>query len=181
VKRGPIRIIIGAAGTHERGWISTDIQCLNLLKPDHWRRVFKPSSIDAILAEHVWEHLTIEEGLIAAQRCYTYLKPGGYIRVAVPDGLHPDPKYLEYVKIGGTGCGAKDHKVLYTYKSLKGLFETAGFNVTMLEYFDDAGKFHQTDWNPADGKIHRSRSFDERNKNGLVNYTSIILDAKRER
>jgi predicted SAM-dependent methyltransferase len=85
------------------------------------------------------------------------------------------------VKINGSGCGAKDHKVLYTYKSLKRLFETAGFKVTLQECFDDAGEFHQTDWSPADGKIRRSKRFDERNKDGALNYTSIILDAKRDR
>jgi len=50
--------------------------------------------LDAILAEHVWEHLTKEEALIAALTCYRYIKNGGYLRVAVPDGPHPNPQTL---------------------------------------------------------------------------------------
>lgn len=37
------------------------------------------------LAEHVWEHMTYEEGCQAAKNCYDYLADGGYLRVAVPD------------------------------------------------------------------------------------------------
>ncbi len=38
-----------------------------------------------MLAEHAWEHLTYEEGILAAINWYKYLKPGVYIRCAVPD------------------------------------------------------------------------------------------------
>lgn len=38
-----------------------------------------------MLAEHVWEHMTKEEGIMAAKHCYEFLQDGGYIRVAVPD------------------------------------------------------------------------------------------------
>ena len=71
--------------------------------------------MDAILAEHVWEHLDCFAAIVAAQNCFKYLKPGGYIRVAVPDGWHPDKDYIDYVKPGGWGAGSDDHHVLYTY------------------------------------------------------------------
>ena len=105
----PIRIVIGASGIFDDGWINTDIEYLNILIPGHWKRCFRKNSIDAILAEHVWEHLTIHDGLVGAKQCFEYLKPSGYLRVAVPDGFHPDPKYIERVKVGGTGPGADDH------------------------------------------------------------------------
>jgi predicted SAM-dependent methyltransferase len=69
--------------------------------------MFTHNSITAILAEHVWEHLTFEEGVQAAKNCYKYLKPGGYVRCAVPDGYFPDEEYQNIVKIGGPG--PKDH------------------------------------------------------------------------
>lgn len=34
------------------------------------------------------------------------LKPGGYVRVAVPDGFHPDPAYIEMGRPGGYGTGS---------------------------------------------------------------------------
>lgn len=126
-KLGGCRIIIGAGGKTFEGWIPTQIYTLNILKQDSWDRYFQKDSIDAMLAEHVWEHLSIEEGVEAARNCHTYLKPGGYLRVAVPDGLHPDPNYIEYVKPDGTGIGSEDHKVLYVYETFKEVFESAGF------------------------------------------------------
>ena len=92
--KSPLKIVVGASGVFEKGWIPTDIQYLNFLDSKHWKRYFNDNSIDAILSEHVWEHLTADEGLIAAQHCFQYLKPRGYIRVAVPDGFHPDPEYI---------------------------------------------------------------------------------------
>jgi predicted SAM-dependent methyltransferase len=168
---------VGASLTSDKRWLPTSIDFLNLLKESDWQRYFRPNSIDAILAEHVWEHLTAEEGLIAAKNCFQYLRPGGYIRVAVPDGLHPDPSYIEYVRVGGSGPGSDDHKVLCTYESLRSLFEAADFNVHLLEYFDEKGEFHFKEWDPENGKIHRSKLWDKRNKGGKLNYTSIIIDA----
>jgi predicted SAM-dependent methyltransferase len=178
-KHSPLRIIIGAGGISYEGWIPTEVQCLNLLNPKHWERYFDKNSIDAILVEHVWEHLTMEEGLVAANQCYQYLKSGGYLRVAVPDGFHPDPEYIEWIKIKGVGPGADDHKVLYNYKTFCNVFERAGFKVELLEYFDSNKEFHYIDWDETKGRIRRSRKFDDRNKNGELKYTSLILDARK--
>lgn len=176
---GDLKIVIGAASVHERNWIPTDIEYLNILNKNHWRNFFRHNSIDAILAEHVWEHLSVKEGIAAAKNCYAYLKPGGYIRIAVPDGLHPDQNYIDEVKAGGSGSGADDHKVLYTYKTLADLFEQAGFQTELLEYFDEEHNFHAKKWCAEEGMIHRSKQYDQRNRNGQLNYTSIILDAKK--
>jgi predicted SAM-dependent methyltransferase len=178
-RANPVRIVIGASGIYEAGWIPTEIGVLDILNPGHWSRVFAENSISAILAEHVWEHLTPEQGLLAACNCLRFLQPGGYLRVAVPDGFHPDPTYIEWVRVGGSGAGADDHKVLYTCETFRRLFEDAGFEVKPLEYFDSAGVFHAVKWETAAGMIHRSQRFDERNQNGQLNYTSIIFDARK--
>ncbi len=98
----------------------------------------------------------------------------------MPDGNHPDPEYIAYVKVGGSGAGADDHKVLYTHAGARALFERAGFEVRLLEYFDDAGVFHFNEWAPEDGMIHRSKRFDKRNRRGKLGYTSIVLDAVKK-
>lgn len=175
------KVVLGASGIYDVGWIPTEIEVLNVLNPDDWGDFFQPDSIDALLAEHVWEHFTLEEGLLAAKLCFAYLKPGGYLRVAVPDGLHPRPGYIEWVRVGGIGPGSASHKVLYTYRILSEVFERAGFQVRLYEYFDEAGTFHYQEWSPLDGTVHRSIRFDERNKDGKPNYTSIILDAIKEK
>ncbi|HEV8069019.1 MAG TPA: methyltransferase domain-containing protein [Planctomycetaceae bacterium] len=175
----PLRIVVGAGGLYDLGWIPTDVDVLDILDDAHWRRLFRENSIDAILAEHVWEHLTAEQGLRAAQNCNRFLRPGGYLRAAVPDGFHPDPTYLERVRPGGSGAGAQDHKLLYNHETFRQLFESAGFQVEPLEYFDSAGQFYAANWDPALGKIDRSQRFDERNKQGQLVYTSVILDARK--
>lgn len=171
------KIVVGTSGVFEPGWIPTDIEYLNLLQDADWRNFFNEGSVSAILAEHVWEHLTPGQGLMAAQACHRYLRSGGRLRLAVPDGLHPDPAYRRQVEINGTGAGADDHKVLYTHESLTRLLGQAGFTVTLLEYFDANGIFHFQDWNRADGMVHRSSRHDERNAGGKLAYTSLIVDA----
>lgn len=170
----PIKIVIGASGKFESGWIPTEQSFLNLLKYEDWEKYFLINSIDSIMSEHVWEHLTQEEGLLAAQNCYKYLKDGGTIRIAVPDGYHPDKSYIEKVDVG-----ADDHKILYTHKSLASIFKEAGFEVTLLEYFDEDGVFHYKEWDYNNGRIYRSSNLDERNKVNKLSYTSIILDAQK--
>lgn len=173
------RVVVGAGPTHYDGWVSTDMQALNLLEPATWRRFVAPGTLDAILAEHVWEHLTPEQAVVAAGTCFQFLKPGGYLRVAVPDGHHPDPAYINDVRPGGTGDGADDHKVLYTHDTFAQVFATAGFEVRKYEYFDADGVFHAEPWDEKQGLIRRSQRFDARNAQSLV-YTSIVLDAVRK-
>ena len=62
------------------------------------------------MAEHVWEHLSEADARAANRLCFRYLKPGGVLRLAVPDGLHPDPGYIDEVRPGGTGAGVDDQE-----------------------------------------------------------------------
>jgi len=138
---------------------------------------FEPGKVKRILAEHVLEHLNPLEAVQATQNFYEFLEPGGYVRIAVPDGNHPSPEYIENVRPGGIGPGALDHKVLYTFAALNVLFTNHGFIVNGLEYFNVSGDFTANHWKNEDGIIHRSILNDERNNDGVNNYTSIILDA----
>lgn len=174
LQRGPCRIVIGASGIYEEGWIPTDVEELDLLSDKAWARYLKQESVDAILAEHVWEHLTLAEGRMAAELCYRYLKRGGYIRVAVPDGLHPDEDYRRYIGVEGTAGGPIGaHKVVYTYVTLKEVFESVGFTTRLLEYHDEGGNVHAQEWDSSAGRIHRSGKHDPRG------FVSIILDAMK--
>jgi predicted SAM-dependent methyltransferase len=178
----PIRIIVGASLQSYPGWISTQEEDLNLLKREDWELSFGDRKIDSILAEHVWEHLDGEEGRHAARICFDFLKPGGMIRCAVPDGYFPDREYQEMIKVGypkPDDFPAAQHKIVYTYRLLKDVFKSAGFAVELLEYCDEQGIFHYTEWNPEEGFIYRSKRFDHRNKNGALKMVSLILDAKK--
>lgn len=172
-----LKIVIGSSQKYTEGWIPSEAHFIDLLKPITWLKYFQKNQIDALLAEHVWEHLTPKQGKIAANTCHAFLKKGGRLRVAVPDGFHSDSEYIEYVKPGGHGYGSDDHQVLYNYQSFSSLFSECGFKVEPLEYFDENGLFHSKKWSLEDGYIYRSIRYDERNKDGNPHYTSLILDA----
>jgi predicted SAM-dependent methyltransferase len=178
----PVRIIVGASAQSYPGWISTQEEHLNLLKREDWELSFKNRKIDCILAEHVWEHLTEEEGRCAAQICFDFLNPGGYVRCAVPDGYFHDAHYQKLMQKGfprPREYPQAQHKSVYNYRSLSAVFESAGFTVELLEYCDEQGNFHFKDWNPEDGFIYRSRRFDHRNTNGEIRMVSLIIDAQK--
>lgn len=177
---GDVKIVLGSGGTGFEGWVSTDRCVLDVLDERDWSRYFAEGSIGRLLAEHVWEHFTPEQARRAAVLCRRYLKVGGCLRIAVPDGFHPSSAYIESVKPGGDGAGAEDHKVLYTYKSLSDLLLQAGFSVRLIEYFDENREFHRRPMRDEDGYISRSSLHDERNAGGELSYTSLIIDAMKE-
>jgi len=172
----PIMLVVGAGRTGYDGWISTNIDSLNLLDRSDWESLVGNVRLDRVLAEHVWEHLSPTDGIAALRNVADHLKPGGRVRIAVPDGHHPDAEYIEHVKPGGIGPGADDHKILYTSEILESAMREAGLVPEVLEHWDAAGEFHATDWDPADGKVVRSLKFDSRNAGGVLKYTSLIVD-----
>lgn len=180
LKANKKKISIGAGGVdYGNDWYATDIVWHDITRDSNWKRMLFFLKLDNIMAEHVWEHLTDEHTISANANCFKYLKNGGTLRLAVPDGFNPNSDYINYVKPGGYGAGADDHKILYTYKIMKQRLEKAGFIVELLEYWDENGQFHFKEWTDENGRISRSKRYDERNVNGQLNYTSLIVDAKK--
>ena len=64
-----MKIVIGAGNTKFDGWISTQETELDLLNREDFERMFSEEKPTAFLAEHVWEHMTLEDGIIAAKNC----------------------------------------------------------------------------------------------------------------
>lgn len=174
------KIIIGSSKIFYPGWVSTEKGLLDITDRGDFICYWKPGSRRAFMAEHVLEHLTAGEANMALRNCFEFLAHGGWFRMAVPDAFHPDASYIELVKPGGAGMGAYDHKLLYNYKSLSGILKEAGFIVNLLEYWDENGHFHSEDWNSKDGHVVRSKRYDNRNRDGALKYTSLIVDAVRQ-
>jgi len=171
-----LKIIIGSGNTKQGGWVSTDYPLLDLTDNHTFAALFELNSVSNFLAEHVWEHLSLEDAPKACHNCFSFLKNGGVLRIAVPDGFHTDADYVAQVKPGGYGAGADDHKVLYNYKTLSTLLENSGFKIRLLEWFDEQGNFHYENWDAVDGFIERSTRFDQRNQVNPTTYTSLIID-----
>ena len=171
------KINVGAGNIEfSSDWFSCDKETLDITSERNWIKLLRGIELNNIFAEHVWEHLTKEETELANQNCYKFLAQNGRLRLAVPDGFHPDKDYIDHVKPEGTGAGAGDHKVLYNYITLSKSLKSAGFEISLLEYWDEKGNFHSKNWSLEEGKVKRSKRFDERNKTGQLNYTSLIID-----
>jgi predicted SAM-dependent methyltransferase len=170
-----IKINLGAGLTSYDGWISIQLTDIDAPNEKDWERYFVPGSIDNVLAEHVWEHMTVGQGLAAARVVHKYLKNGGCIRVAVPDRNHPSPDYYDDCKPDPFILG---HKVFYDKDQLVELLRSAGFGeVTPVEWWDDSKRFNELPWSDERGHINRSAHNCPDNRGGELTYTSLIVDA----
>lgn len=169
----PLRLIVGAGGTEYEGWLSTDKYLLDATKQEDWARIFRPGTLDNILSEHVLEHLDLDQCRRLLSLSYHFLKPGGRIRVAVPDGNRGDEPYREETMPPYDG-----HKLMLTVDSLNDLLRAAGFETRALEWFDENDTFHAVEWDESQGPVMRCRRNDrqERYRRGDLLYTSIIMD-----
>ena len=74
LRRYTVKVIIGAGKQAWDGWIPTQGDELNLLEESTWSAFFQGGKADALLYEHVFEHLTLEEGKNAAKTIFDYLE-----------------------------------------------------------------------------------------------------------
>lgn len=99
--RSPLRLHLGCGPYPKPGWVNIDLSGhpvdlrWNLERP----LPFKPGSVDAIFHEHLLEHLPLSTGLEFLRANYRLLRPGGVLRVVVPDA----GAYLESYGSGGDG------------------------------------------------------------------------------
>ncbi|UBV45405.1 hypothetical protein LAJ19_19940 (plasmid) [Deinococcus taeanensis] len=178
----PLKVILGAGSQAWDGWLPTQREQLDLTNRASFEDYFGDRRAGAFLCEHVWEHLTLEQGRAAAQLCFDFLKPGGFLRCAVPDANFPDEAYQRIVQIGGPGPAdhpAADHKIVYDAHLFRDVFERVGFEVELLEYCDEQGRFHYHEWDVTTGPIYRSLMLDHRNRDGKVGNVSIIVNAMK--
>jgi predicted SAM-dependent methyltransferase len=190
-----LNVIIGARETAQPGWISTDLRSneapLDMRRAEDWAKRFAPGSIDRILLEHALEHVWPEEAEEACRNFYRYLKPGGRVRIAVPDAFNPDPHYQEHSRPGGLyqwiarlfhyAPDEPMHKTHWDFQSLSAMLGRVGFQVVLLEYFDAAGRFHRNAWSREDGDVRRCYG-SEMNVNLYLRWLgfqnlSLIVDA----
>lgn len=179
-KAKPKKIVVGAGETAYPGWVVTNIHNLDITSTNNWTYVFTRNTVDNLLAEHVFEHLTLKQAREAFKLAFQFLKPGGTFRIAVPDGLFPSDDYINYVRPGGVGAGADDHKMMYTHRILREELGNVGFDVKLLEYWNEQGDFIFCDWETENnGMVKRTKRYDQRNSDGKLRYTSLLVDAHK--
>lgn len=162
----PLNLVLGAALTSQKNWISTNEDYFDITKSWDWRRCLgRNPNLNKLLAEHVLEHLTYEETNNFLALAYSYLNDGGTLLIAVPDGNHPDLEYRKNTGINGIGPDASDHKQFINWQAIFSLCTSNGFSVELLEGYDSSGNL-VTNYHPSlnAGLVMRSRCHD------IVNY-----------
>jgi predicted SAM-dependent methyltransferase len=92
-------------------------------------------TVDVIFSSHMLEHLTQAQGQRLIRDAYRVLKPGGLIRIAVPDLARAFDLYQQGQKQAALGFfylpeGASDlgrHQYLYDFETLAALLRECGF------------------------------------------------------
>lgn len=79
---------------------------------------FEKNSVDLIYASHLFEHLNYEQSITALERWYEILKPGGILRLAVPDFENLAKRYSytgDIREILHSICGSQKHSFDFHY------------------------------------------------------------------
>jgi SAM-dependent methyltransferase len=102
------------------------------------------NTVDFIYSSHFFEHLFKDDAANLLKACAQALKPGGTIRISIPDlayavslyGLGKKTEMLEdYFFVAGKGSYLARHKYMYDFDLIKTALEQAGFSgVTRCEY-----------------------------------------------
>ncbi|CAM9380011.1 unnamed protein product, partial [Scytosiphon promiscuus] len=122
-RTGNLRVVLGAVvgaegddnhlvHSPDNGWLTTDVNLLDATDPSDFEYLLAPAgAVDAFVAEHVWEHLSLQDAHRATRNCERYLRPGGRLRLAVPDpawysGGSAECSPVSHRNDGSTSCGA---------------------------------------------------------------------------
>jgi predicted SAM-dependent methyltransferase len=141
-----VKLHLGCFHKKIHGFVNIDIR--EDINPDVVDDVFKltkfkDNSADLIYACHVLEHATFEEARTAMRRWYEVLKPGGKLRLAVPD-MQAVFEYYMYSK------NLKElHSFLYGSQKHPYDFHKAGWDEkTIITDLKEAGfeKITRYDW-----------------------------------
>jgi len=88
---GSLKLNLGCGTDYKEGWINIDnnsdnnVQKLDLSWDLRNPLPFADNSVDFIFNEHFFEHLTVEEAKKVMTDIGRVLKPGGVMRIAMPD------------------------------------------------------------------------------------------------
>ncbi|SHN72988.1 class I SAM-dependent methyltransferase [Desulfovibrio litoralis] len=98
-----LKLHLGCGTVYHKGWINIDNNSDNNINELdlHWdlryKLPFPDNSVDFVFHEHFLEHLTVQEALSSLKDTLRVLKPGGVLRVAMPDLRQAVSDYLNPV------------------------------------------------------------------------------------
>ena len=83
----PLRLHLGCGWSYIENWVNVDLFATRADIAWDLRQgmPLADDSVDAIFHEHMLEHLSLRDGLLFTEECRRVLKPGGVLRIGVPD------------------------------------------------------------------------------------------------
>jgi predicted SAM-dependent methyltransferase len=124
----PLRLNIGAGDVPIDGYTPIDIRHGQAAYP----LPYETGSVEAIYASHVLEHYGIAEAPRVLAEWVRVLRPGGELKIAVPDFARAARAYQEgdplamYYVIGGQQDEHDHHRSVYDLRTLSDLMRRAG-------------------------------------------------------
>jgi predicted SAM-dependent methyltransferase len=134
-----IKLHLGCGTKHLEGYTNIDIRYLpgvDEVNNIRFLRNYKNDSIDVIYACHVLEHFGRWEYKTVLNRWFEILKPGGILRLAVPNfesvvqfyNKTGDLKTLMGILYGGQDYDENYHYITFDFNSLSTDLKEVGFN-----------------------------------------------------
>jgi len=168
-----LKLNIGCGTSGIEGWVNIDnspsilLSCLpfgrRIFRTPDWPRgvrradvrkriPFPDSSVSCIYSSHTFEHFTYEESRAVARECFRVLRPGGILRIVVPDlGIMvrdyladtADPmashrfvaRLLLTASVRDIVHAGAHHKQMFDARSLAHMLQGAGFPAPELSTF----------------------------------------------
>jgi predicted SAM-dependent methyltransferase len=164
-----MKLHLGCGDKHIENYINIDIRYLpgvDEVNNVRFLRKYKDNTIDEIYASHVLEHFSRWEYKNVLKRWFEILKPGGVLRLAVPDFdsitnhyiINKDLSVLMGLLYGGQDYKENYHYVTFTLDSIKKDLIEIGFkSVNMWDnnYFniDDFSKSYLPHLDNKNGQL----------------------------
>lgn len=117
------------------------------------------SSVARIHTEDFLEHINVEQIKTLLAECFRLLRPGGMMRIGVPD--YNNPKDYPYLKKGGDPRNPQ-HITLTNYELIKNIIEESLFRRYEFYHYWYNGKFVYEDIDYSLGMIKRTPDNDPR-------------------
>jgi predicted SAM-dependent methyltransferase len=140
---GDLRLHLGSGPARKDGWVNVDLVgddvdlAWNILKP----LPFGSATVDAIFHEHLLEHLSLEDGYGLAQESHRLLRPGGVLRIGVPDCGTPDvgwPDAPTRLLALHEFFAEPGHRTMYDAETLGLILRAAGFEIVEQRAFGES-------------------------------------------
>lgn len=151
----PVLVNLGCGKDYRAGYINVDINIV--FKRDMWLDLrnplpFRDTTVHGIFCSHTFEHFAHEQTLRLARECRRVLRPGGVLRVGVPDFVPAIEAYmagnLAWLRSEGRSAGRRfsdhvlaqaNHKLLFDYGYLEELLHDAGFAEVQRAQYGQGG------------------------------------------